>query len=470
MRIEHDALGMMSIEDNNYYGIQTKRAIDNFSVSGRTIGECASFIRAVVHIKKAAAFANHSLGDINGTRCDAIRLAADEILSGGFAEQFPIDIFHGGGGTAANMNINEVLANRATELITGSKGYDPVHPNTHVNMGQSTNDVIPAAMKMAVRSELAVLKTAIEHALAAIRSKENAFSKIVTIGRTCLQDALPITVGQFLSGGRGGLERHLEKIEAMREELLELPLPGTAIGTCFGASPGFSEVLYQQLAEITGSAYRQEKNLFDGLQNADIWISVSALLKSIAALFNKISSDLRLLSSGPRAGLNELILPAVQPGSSIMPGKINPVMPEMMMQIGFKVFGNDYAVSLAADRGELELNIWEMVILQCIMESCVLLANGIRLFSDRCLSGLAANEQRCAEYASSSLALSTVIAIRDGYPFASEIAKEAAEQQCNIRDAVVGRKYMTPEEAARLFDPLAMTDNVAFEKIIARKK
>jgi len=466
MRKEYDALGEMNIDDALYYGIQTHRAMNNFTVSGRAIGDYTSFINSLAYIKKAAALANNSLGLLTDAQCGAICKAADEVLQGKMAEQFPIDIFHGGGGTAANMNIDEVLANRASEILTGRKAYEPVHPNTHVNKGQSTNDVIPSAMKMAVHTELAGLTTSLEHALAVLREKEIAFKDTVTIGRTCVQDALPITFGQFFSGSRAALERLIAKTALIREELLELPMPGTAIGTCFAAAPGYAEALYPQLAKVTGVPFRMEGNLYDGLQNADIWMVVSGHLKAIGSLFTKISADLRLLSSGPRAGFNNLNLPAVQPGSSIMPGKVNPVMPEMMMQIGFKVFGNDCAVSLAADRGELELNVWESLILQCVMESIHLLRNGVRLFSDRCLTGITVNEEQCQRHAASSLALSTVLAVLEGYPFASEVAKEAAGRGLSIKDVVVEKGIMDQATAERMFDPMAMTDIVAFQALI----
>jgi len=293
---------------------------------------------------------------------------------------------------------------------------------------------------------------------------------VVTIGRTCVQDALPITFGQFFSGSRAAIERLIVNTKAIQEQMLDLPMPGTAIGTCFGAAPGFAEAFYPRLAKITGIPFRIGDNLYDGMQNADIWITVSAHLKAVGSIFNKISSDLRILSSGPRAGFNNLNLPAVQPGSSIMPGKVNPVMPEMMMQIGFKVFGNDCAVSLAADRGELELNIWETLILQCVMESIRLLRNGIRLLSDRCLAGIMVNEEQCRRHAASSLALSTVLSILEGYPFASKIAQEAADRGLSIKEVVVEKNIMAPATAERLFDPAAMTDIVVFHKMIDEYK
>lgn len=466
MRKEKDSLGELSISNDAYFGIQTQRAIDNFGISDRTMDDFPSFITAIAQIKKASALANKNINRITEEQCNAICKAADEIAEGKMQGQFPIDIFHGGGGTSTNMNVNEVIANRATEMITNSKGYDPVHPNTHVNMGQSTNDVIPAAMKMACYLELKHMERSLDHAIAVLKTKEEEFKNVVKLGRTCLQDALPMTLGQMFSGYRSNMERQRGNIANVKKHLLELPLPATAIGTCFGTFPGFEKALYEHLPEVTGTPYCREENLYDGLQNADIWIQVSAALKSTASAFNKLSSDLRLMSSGPRAGLNEINLPAVQPGSSIMPGKINPVMPEMMIQVAFKIFGNDLSVSLAADQGELDLNVWESLILNCIYESITILSKGIILFTDKCLAGLTANEDKCAQDAGSTLALSTVLATLYDYPVASDVAKKAWAENVSVKEIAVREGIFTPEQADVLLDPANLIDINVFESVV----
>ncbi|SCY04487.1 aspartate ammonia-lyase [Desulfoluna spongiiphila] len=466
VRVEVDSLGNISLPDDVYYGIQTQRAIDNFDVSGKAMDEFSIFIASIAGIKKAAALANKDIGRLSEKQCRAICKAADEVIAGKMGRQFPVDIFQGGGGTSTNMNVNEVIANRATELLTGQKGYDPIHPNTHVNMGQSTNDVIPAAMKMATYKELERVETSLGYALTILQEKEAAFVDVIKLGRTCLQDALPMTLGQMFSGYRASVERQIETIRKARELMLELPLPATAIGTCFGTFPGFEPALYKHLGDVTGVPFQRETNLWDGLQNADVWIQVSACLKSVASVFNKLSSDLRLMSSGPRAGFNEINLPAVQPGSSIMPGKINPVMPEMMMQVAFKVFGNDLSVSLAADRGELDLNVWESLILNCVSESITLLEKGIVLLTDRCLRGITANREKCAEDAGSSLALSTVLATLFDYPVASGIAKMACKENTTIKEIVIREGLLSQERAELLLNPANLIDINVFDHVV----
>lgn len=465
-RIESDALGSVEIPDALYYGVQTHRAVENFDISDRKMDDFTPFIESIAQIKKASALANRDLNRLSQEQCDAICRAADDVIGGAMKGQFPLDIFQGGGGTSTNMNVNEVIGNRANEIITGRKGNSAVHPNTHVNMGQSTNDVIPAAMKMAAFTELSQLEESIQCALETLLEKEALFSDVVKLGRTCLQDALPMTMGQMFSGYRSALQRQLVKIQTIRGQLLHLPLPATAIGTCFGCFPGFEKALYAHLSTLLNTPVHREENLFDGLQNADIWIDVSSALKSLASFFNKLSRDLRLMSSGPRAGLNEITLPAVQPGSSIMPGKINPVMPEMMIQVAFRVFGNDASVSLAADQGELELNVWESLILNGISESINLLARSIPLFTDKCLKGITANKKKCAVDAQSSLALSTVLATLVDYPMASRIAKKAYSEQATIKEVVIEEGLLSEEKATALLDPSNLIDIETFERTL----
>ena len=457
-RREEDALGVRFIPDDTAYGIQTVRAVENFSISGRTIADIEGFVPAIIIIKQAAAKANSRAGELDPAIAEAIMTAASEQLANVVVGSYPVDIYHGGGGTAANMNVNEVLANRASEILTGRKGPYPVHPNTHVNMSQSTNDVIPAAMKMAVGAELGSLRAALGHLVDALTEKERVFASTVKLARTCLQDALPITFGQQFSGYRSALERQLRDLCVLETSCLGLPLGATAVGTGFGASAGYRQFVFEDLCALTGKNYHAEENLFDALQNADHWIRVSGGLKAIAITLSKLSSDLRLMSSGPRAGLAEITLPAVQPGSSIMPGKVNPVMPEMMMQVAFRVVGNDATVTRAAE-GELDLNVWESVTLEAVSESIRLMRRAVPLFVSGCIAGIEVNDVRGHADASGSIALSAALAAIYGYPTASAVAKHAATRGISVSLAAVEYGLMNQTDADALFADVSVFAN-----------
>lgn len=466
-RVDEDALGTRLMPYDTAYGIQTARAVENFSISGRTIADIEGFVPAILLIKQAAARANRQAGELAPSIAEAIETAAREQLHGIKRGDFPVDIYHGGGGTAANMNVNEVLANRASEILVGRKGSDPVHPNTHVNMAQSTNDVIPSAMKIAIGNELGSLRGSLAVLIEALLEKERAFGDVLKLARTCLQDALPITFGQQFSGYRAAFQRQALDLEVLETTCLSLPLGATAVGTSFGSSAAYRQFVYEELRILTGKSYHPEDNLFDGLQNADHWIRVSGSLKAIAITLSKLSSDLRLMSSGPRAGLTEITLPAVQPGSSIMPGKVNPVMPEMMMQVAFRVIGNDATVTRAAE-GELDLNVWESVILDALSESIRLMRKAIPLFVSGCVSGIEVDSKRGLADASGSLALSTILAAIYGYPAASAVAKHAAQHDLPIGQAAVEYGLMSEQDSRRLFaDPSAFTDAERSERLIA---
>lgn len=454
-RLEEDALGTRLISDDIAYGIQTARAIENFSISGRTIADIEGFVPAILQIKQAAAIANRRAGDLNETISVAIENVATDELRAFAGANYPVDIYHGGGGTAANMNVNEVLANLASEKLTGRRGPDPVHPNTHVNMAQSTNDVIPSAMKMAIGGELASLRQVLDRLVEALRAKEHSLADVVKLARTCLQDALPMTFGQQFSGYRAAFQRQSSDLGILEQACLGLPLGATAVGTGFGSSADYRKFVFEELQVLTGKAYHQEENLFDALQNADHWIGVSACLKAIAITLSKLCSDLRLMSSGPRAGLGELRLPAVQPGSSIMPGKVNPVMPEMMMQVAFRVIGNDATVTRAAE-GELDLNVWETIILDALSESIRLMRRVIPLFISGCLSGIEVNAKQSLSDAFGSLALSTILASIYGYPAASAVAKHAACHDISISQAAVSCALLSEQDASRLFSDVSV--------------
>jgi len=468
MREEHDALGDMTLPDALDYGIQTARALENFSISGITIADIPNFVQSIAQIKKAAALANRRIGVLSGPVADAIVAASDEVIASPKRDAFPVDIYHGGGGTSANMNLNEVIGIRANQILTGKKGGDKVHPNTHVNMGQSTNDVIPAAMKITAYGLLTRLRRAIEVFVDVLLEKEREFADVVKLGRTCLQDALPVTLGQQFGGYREGLERQLPDLDRVRQMCLQLPLGATAVGTEFGTFPGYKAAVYEALTSITGVTYGPETNFFDGLQNADVWMTISSTIKSIALVLNKLSADLRLMSSGPRAGLAEVELPAVQPGSSIMPGKVNPVIPEMVIQVYFRVVGNDAAVTRACE-GELDLNVWESLILNCISESASLLTAVLPLLAEKCIKGIKANVERCETDARGSLALSTVIATLFDYQVASEVARRAATEGKIIEQVVVEQGILSPEMARKCLDPLLLTAPGRFNALFEQK-
>lgn len=470
MRIEHDCLGELQIPEKVYYGIQTQRAKNNFDVSGHTFEEYPVFIRSIAAIKKAAAMANRDIGMLNSEVTGAICQAADEILDGSFIGEFPIDVFQGGGGTSTNMNVNEVIANRANEILTGNKGYDTVHPNSHVNMGQSTNDVIPSAMTLSCYLYVKELIASLEHLEKCLKKKEEEFKSVVKVSRTCIQDAVPITLGQEFSGYRSFILRHIALAKESAEECTILTLGATASGTSLGAFPGYINKVYENLGTVTGVPVRKNENFFDGMQNGDAYVRISGVLKSLATGLGKMARDFRIMSSGPRAGFKEIELPPVQPGSSIMPGKINPVMPELINQICYQVCGNDFAITMAAEGGELDLNVWEPVIIKCISESFRLLTNGSRLFADLCVAGIKPNTSVCQSYAESSIAISTVISALFGYEAGTKIAQEAFATGESVKEVSIKNGLLTREEADILMDPLMLTDYEQSSKVIAVRR
>lgn len=471
MRLERDALGELPVPDTAYYGVQTERARQNFAVSGHTVDELPVFIQSIAAIKKAAALANRDAGLLAEDVCQAICRAADEILRGDMRGEFPVDLFQGGGSTSTNMNVNEVIANRSNEILTGDRGAGRVHPNTHVNMGQSTNDVIPAAMALACYRYAEALKVSLKKLEVVLKRKAEEFRGVVKASRTCLQDAVPITLGQEFGAYHALVKRHadlLEQISPMGK--LELPLGATASGTGLGAHPGYLAEVYRRLSDIANIEIAPRENLFDALQSADGYVRMSAYLKSLATGLGKFARDLRLMSSGPRAGLGEIVLPAVQPGSSIMPGKVNPVMPELINQICYQVVGNDAAVTMAAEGGELDLNVWEPVIIKNLTESFTILTEGIALFSSLCIERIEANAPVCLRYAEDTLANATVVSAIFGYEIGSKVAKAAHASGKSVKEAALELGVLTPEEADRLFDPLALADVKRSGELIASRK
>lgn len=469
-RIVEDALGRIEIPEEMYYGAQTERARQNFEISGETTDQYTDYISAIALIKKAAAEAHKELGVLDGAIADAISAAADEVIAGRLAGQFPLNVLQGGGGTSSNMNLNEVIACRANEYLTGRKGFDRVHPNDHVNMGQSTNDVIPAAVKLSAWAGLERLRKETLLFAAVLGEKQEEFKNVVKLGRTCLQDAVPVTVGQEFSGYRSLVLRCAEDISAAQKGCLALPLGATAIGTGSGTYPGYRELVVKKLSLLTGQTVVTEENFFDGLQNGDIYLDVMHAVKKLAVGVSKIATDFRILCSGPRAGLNELVLPAVQPGSSIMPGKINPVMPELMNQICYDICGNDAAVTMAVEGGELDLNVWEPLAVKKIGSSLQILTNGLRLFRERCVSGVQVNEAVCRRYAERSLATCSLVSALFDYKTGTRVSHQAYDEDKTIEEVVVELGLMSKEDAAVFLDPLTLTDAEAMAANLERFK
>lgn len=457
MRVEKDFLGEMEISSDVYYGIQTMRSIENFPVSGRSIESYPHLIMSLAYIKKAAALANFELGVLTATVKDSVVAAVDEVLAGKFKNQFPVDIYQGGGGLSTNMNMNEVIANRANELLTGHKGYTHVHPNMHVNMSQSTNDVLPSAMKLACYFHIEDLIGCLTQFEQVIHQKEQEFQMIVKVSRTCLQDAVPITFGQQFSAYRSFISRQINELKRLQQDCLQLVIGATAVGTGLGAPAGYADVMYRHLSELTCLKVVKVENYFDGLQHADDYVRISGCLKGLCTGLSKMASDFRLLASGPLAGFGEIEIPSVQPGSSIMPGKINPCIPEMMMQVCFDVYGMDQAISIAADRGELELNIWEAIIMKNLFDQFSLITASIPVFQEKCVAGILVKKEINQQRAESSFALAVVISNLFGYEVANEVVAEAQHKNQTIKQIVVERGLLTAEDAEKQLNPIHLT-------------
>jgi aspartate ammonia-lyase len=453
-RPEHDLLGDRDVPHEYYYGIQTLRALENFNISGITMNFFPDFIDSLAIVKKAAAQANRELGLLPENIADAIVEACDEILDNKYHSHFVVDMIQGGAGTSANMNANEVIANRALEIIGNEKGrYDIIHPNNHVNLSQSTNDAYPTAVKIALIRSNRKLTEVLYELVASFWAKGKAFSQIIKMGRTQLQDAVPMTLGQTFDAFAVTLEEEVQQLKTASSLFLEVNMGGTAIGTGINADPAYSEKVVHHLRNITGLEIRLAKNLVEATQDTSDFVSYSGALKRLAIKLSKISNDLRLLSSGPRAGLNEINLPPMQPGSTIMPGKVNPVIPEVVNQIAFKVIGNDLTVSMAAEAGQLELNVMEPVIVQSLFESIEMLKNGMQVLTDRCIEGITANEEVCKMMVQNSIGLVTALNPFIGYEASTEIAREALETGKSVYQLVLDKNLLSKEKLDELLKP-----------------
>lgn len=455
-RIEKDSLGEMEVPASAYYGAQTARAVQNFPISG--LKPHPAYIWAVVIIKKCAARANMSTGRLPAEIGNAITAAADEVLAGGLADQFVVDPFQAGAGTSHNMNVNEVLANRALELLGRQRGdFATLHPNDHVNMAQSTNDLIPTAIRLASLEMLDPLLETLEGLENALAAKGSEFDQILKSGRTHLQDAVPIRLGQEFNAYAAAVRRNREGLEACIPALLELGIGGTAVGTGLNAEPAYITKIIEELSITTGFPVAAAPDLFEAMQNMDPFLALSSALRRTAVTIGRIANDLRLLSSGPRTGLDEIRLPAVQPGSSIMPGKINPSMAEMTNMVCFQVMGCDQAVMLATQAGQLELNVMMPLIAYNLLFSMGLLKNCVQKFTDSCITGIEANEERCRRYLEDSLGLVTVLAPSIGYSAAAEVAKESVATGRSIREIVLARGLMPAAELEKAMRPEHLT-------------
>lgn len=457
-RIEGDSMGEVKVPAKAYYGAQTQRAVENFPISGARFP--ASFIRAMGMIKLCAARVNLDLGLLDRKIADAIIHAAQDVVDGKLNEEFVLDIFQTGSGTSTNMNTNEVIANRAIELLGGQIGTkSPVHPNDHVNLGQSSNDVIPTAIHLAALQEVERdLLPALRRLHQVLRDKAQAFDRIVKIGRTHLQDATPVRLGQEFGGYARQVELSIARVERIRPSLGELALGGTAVGTGINTHAEFPARVIQQLAQMTGLPLTEARDHFAAQASLDAVVEASGALKTVAVSLAKIANDIRWLGSGPRCGIGEIILPAIQPGSSIMPGKVNPVIPEAVIQVATQVISNDACITMGAQGGYFELNMMMPVTAYNLLQSIALLASASRVFVDKCLTGIRADEARCNELIEQSLAMCTALAPVIGYDAAAKIAKESYETGKTVRQVALEHQILPEEELKRILDPWGMTE------------
>jgi len=458
-RTEKDSIGVKEIPAHVYYGIQTVRAMENYPISGMRAHP--TLIRAFGMVKQAAAEANKELGLLDAKVADAIAQAAQEVQQGKWDKEFVVDVFQAGAGVSFHMNSNEVIANRAVDILGGKLGdYTKVHPNDHVNYGQSTNDVFPTGMRLAALLELEKLYPVLDSLSAALENKGKEFHDILKSGRTHMQDAVPMRLGQEFAAYAGAIRRAKDAIRTASENLRELGLGGSAVGTGINTHPDYREKAIRNLARISGQKLTPVDDMRYAMQSNFAMASVSSALRNLALEVVRISNDLRLLSSGPNTGFAEINLPALQPGSSIMPGKINPVMPELAAMVSFQVVGNDVAVAMAVQAGQLELNVMMPTMAYSVMQSITILTNMLRQFTDRCVSGLTANKARCDFYVQATVSLATALNPYIGYAKAAEIAKEAVATGRSIIEIAREKKLLSEKEINEILDPVRMTEPV----------
>ena len=456
-RTEKDSIGTKNVPEDVYYGVQSLRAAENFHITGLNMHP--EIINSLAYIKKAAAITNCEAGLLDKKIAQAIVKACDEILGGKLHEDFIVDPIQGGAGTSLNMNANEVIANRANEILGGKKGdYSIVNPNDHVNCGQSTNDVIPTAGKMTSLRLLKNLKKELMRLHTALEKKAEEFDGVIKMGRTQLQDAVPIRLGQEFKAYSVAVLRDIRRMDKAMDEMRTLNMGGTAVGTGLNADEAYLRRIVPNLSEISDMELVQAYDLIDSTQNLDPFVAVSGAVKACAVTLSKIANDLRLMSSGPRAGFGEINLPAKQNGSSIMPGKVNPVIPEVVNQVAFNVIGNDVTITMAAEAGQLELNAFEPIIFYCLFQSIDTLGYAVQTFVDNCVTGITANETRCRYFVENSVGIITAICPYVGYQKAAEIAKEAIKTVESVKKLIIEQGILTEEQMDEILDPVQMTE------------
>lgn len=456
-RIEKDLLGTLEVPSNAYYGVQTLRACQNFNLSGIKISHFPRMITALAMVKQACAKANHELGHLQDQHAEAITAATDRLIAGEFRDQFVVDMIQGGAGTSTNMNANEVIANIGLEIMGHKKGeYQHLHPNNHVNMAQSTNDAYPTAARLAILLQHADLVTALTDLRDAFAAKACEFDHIIKMGRTQLQDAVPMTLGQEFRSFSTTVGEDIDRIAGLAELLKEVNLGGTAIGTGINTDPNYAKLAVEHLTAISGYEFKGASDLVEASSDMGAFVIFSGMLKRVAVKISKISNDLRMLSMGPRCGLNEINLPPQQPGSSIMPGKINPVIPEAMSQVAYQVVGNDMAVTMAAEAGQLQLNAMEPLIVYNTMESIRMLRQAMDMLRSRCVIGITANEEVCHDMVNNSIGIITAVNPYIGYENATRIAKQALESNCSVLDLIRAEGLMTEDKLAEVLSPANM--------------
>lgn len=456
-RVESDLLGELKVPANAYYGVQTQRGINNYHISRKKMRDYPDYIIAIAYVKLAAMQTNHSLGVIGDEVAGAVCQACRELIDGKMHENFPIDMMQGGAGTSVNMNANEVIANRALEIMGHKKGeYQYCYPNDHVNCGQSTNDVYPTAIRLALIRMNKSLVASLTGLISALRYKGEEFKDVIKMGRTQLQDAVPMTSGQEFNAYANNLEEEVLNLERNVKLLHEINMGGTAIGTGLNAVPGFAKLCAANLSKLTGEAFVSAADLVEATPDTGAYVSYSSALKRLAVKLSKICNDLRLMVSGPRCGLNEINLPPKAPGSSIMPGKVNPVIPEVTNQVCFKVIGNDTTVCFAAEAGQLQLNVMEPVITESLFESLWWLRNAIDTLTEECILGITVNKDRCYEMVKNSIGIVTALNPYIGYKTCTKVAKEALETNRSVYDIVLEKKLMTQAELDEALDPKNM--------------
>ena len=456
-RVEKDSIGVKDIPEEVYYGVQTLRAAENFHITGLNMHP--EIINSLAYIKKASAITNCEVGILEKKKAQAIVQACDEIIEGKFHDDFIVDPIQGGAGTSLNMNANEVIANRAIEILGGKKGdYTIVNPNDDVNCGQSTNDVIPTAGKMTSLHLLQNLKKQLLRLYDALNEKAKEFDHVIKMGRTQMQDAVPIRLGQEFKAYSVAIMRDIHRMDKAMDEMRTLNMGGTAIGTGINADENYLRRIVPNLSEISGMEFIQAFDLIDATQNLDSFVAVSGAVKACAVTLSKMSNDLRLMSSGPRAGFGEINLPAKQNGSSIMPGKVNPVIPEVVNQVAFNIIGNNMTITMAAEAGQLELNAFEPIIFYCMFQSIDTLGYAVETLVDNCIVGITANEERCRQLVENSVGIITAICPHVGYEKTADIAKKAINSNESVRSLILKENIMDEEELSRILDPIHMTE------------